>query len=60
MSRHAHFNAGQVTPPVEKAEEETMTVDGQATPAVEEQEPIPFSRLVLVPVQALSSSMKAS
>ena len=44
MSRHAHFTAGQTTPPVEKAEEETR--DGQATPAVEEHEPIPFSRSV--------------
>lgn len=45
MSRHAHFTAGQTTPPVEKADEETR--DGQATPAVEEQEPIPFSRSVI-------------
>jgi hypothetical protein len=40
--RHAHFR--QTTPPVEKVGEE----EDRGTPIVEENEPIPFSRSVVL------------
>lgn len=48
MSRHAHFDRIQTTPPVEK--DEGVAMSGEATPAVEMGEPIPFSRSVVIPI----------
>lgn len=48
MSKHAHFTAGQTTPPVEKVDDEFQ--GGTDTPALEEHEAIPFSRSVTIAI----------